>query len=169
MSTLYEIEQSYMDFLTAVDNGEIPEEAIADTLAAIEGEFAAKAENIACLVKNLSADEKSLAAEIKALQERKASKTALISRLKDTLYNSMLAIGTRRIDTARVLVTIAKNRPTAEIKDEGTFIEWAITNKPEYLRMAKPEIAKTAVYEALASGTVIEGATIVQKEGVRIK
>ena len=167
---LYEIKQAYLDFLTAVDNGDIDDEqAIKDTLENIDSEFNTKIDNIACLIKNLSADEKALAIEIKALQERKQAKTAMITRLKSSVYDAMLAIGTRRVDTARVLITIAKNPKSVEIADEKQFKEWAIANAPEYLTMREPDISKTAVKLAIESGVEINGASIVQKEGVRIK
>ena len=42
---LHEIGQAYQYFLDQVEEGEIPEEAISDTLDAIEGEFKEKAED----------------------------------------------------------------------------------------------------------------------------
>ena len=41
---LYEIADTYRAFMAAVDAGEIPEDAVVDTLDGIEGEFEAKAD-----------------------------------------------------------------------------------------------------------------------------
>ena len=46
---LYEIAAEYQAFLDAVEAGEIPEEAIGDTLDGIVGEFDQKADNIAAI------------------------------------------------------------------------------------------------------------------------
>ena len=51
---LYEIANDYLALLQAIDEGEIPEEAIADTLEAIEGEIEFKADNLACVLKTLN-------------------------------------------------------------------------------------------------------------------
>ena len=44
---LYEIANDYLALVQAVEDEEIPEEAISDTLEAIEGEIEVKADNIA--------------------------------------------------------------------------------------------------------------------------
>ena len=46
--TLYELMNGYKDFLMAVENGDIPEEAIADTLESIEASIDDKIDNTAC-------------------------------------------------------------------------------------------------------------------------
>ena len=48
---LYEISADYQRFQEQVESGEIPEEAIADTLEAIEGNFDDKVDSIACIIK----------------------------------------------------------------------------------------------------------------------
>ena len=60
---LYEISSQYNQFLQAVENGDIPIEAVSDTLEAIEGEFEDKADNIACLIKNKEAEMLAIKAE----------------------------------------------------------------------------------------------------------
>jgi hypothetical protein len=53
---LYELANDYLALMQAIDNGEIPEEAIADTLESITAGIEEKADNIACLLKNIEAD-----------------------------------------------------------------------------------------------------------------
>ena len=45
---LYEIAEQHRQLLDLIKEGEIPEEAIADTLECVEGELNAKAESIIC-------------------------------------------------------------------------------------------------------------------------
>ena len=54
--TLYEIAQDYQIFLEQIEAGEIPEEAVEDTLDSMAGEFREKADQIACVIKNLRAE-----------------------------------------------------------------------------------------------------------------
>ena len=55
--TLYEINQTYQEFFDKVESGEIPEEAVSDTLESLDGEFEDKADNIACYIKSLLSDD----------------------------------------------------------------------------------------------------------------
>ena len=57
---LYEISVDYRRFQEQVESGEIPEEAIADTLEAIEGNFDDKVDSIACIIKSLLAEAKEI-------------------------------------------------------------------------------------------------------------
>ena len=65
--SLYSLINDYQDFLEAVEAGEIPEEAITDTLEAIEGEIEVKIDNIASAIKNLTAEASMIRTEEKAL------------------------------------------------------------------------------------------------------
>lgn len=170
MSSLYEISREYIDFQIAIENGEIPEEAIADTLAAIEGEFNQKIENTAMMIKNIIAEEKAIADEIKALQKRKKDKENLSARLKNGIYTFMTHLGKTNVETARAKVTIAKNPPSLKIDNEDAFKEWAIKNKlDDYLTFKEPELNKNAIKDAITSGKTFEGASLERGEGVRIK
>ena len=53
---LYELTNDYLALLDAIDNDEMPEEAIADTLEAITASIEDKADSIACVLKNLDAE-----------------------------------------------------------------------------------------------------------------
>ena len=60
---LYEIKNTYLDFLARMESGEIPEEAVQDTLEGLEGVFEEKADNIACLIKTLNAEASAIKTE----------------------------------------------------------------------------------------------------------
>ena len=79
---LYEITELFMRFASMVENGEIEEDAIADTLESIEGELEEKADNIACLIKSWQAEAEAIKAEEKALAERRKVKENQINNLK---------------------------------------------------------------------------------------
>lgn len=68
-------------FLTAVDAGEIPEEAFADTLEGLEGLLADKLDDCACAYKGLIAESKEIKAEEAALAARRKVKENEAARL----------------------------------------------------------------------------------------
>ena len=79
---LYEIANDYLALLQAIDEGEIPEEAIADTLEAIEGEIEFKADNLACVLKTLNAEVSAIKAEERHLQSVESKRKRQASALK---------------------------------------------------------------------------------------
>ena len=82
----------------------------------------------------------------------------------------MLAIGKTKIETSKVVISIASNPPSVKFADELKFKEWALKSGKDYfLRISEPQIAKTAVMEALKAGEVVPGAEIAKTKGVRIK
>lgn len=74
---LYELDNEYLDFISAVEDGTIPEDAIEDTLEMLNGDYKDKLDNTVCAIKNLTAEAKMIDDEIKALTARKKSKRKL--------------------------------------------------------------------------------------------
>lgn len=99
--TLYEISREYSDFVIAVENGEIPEEAINDTFEMLTGELDEKIDNTACVIKNLNAEAAAIKGEIDALAARKKSKENLVAYLKNKIAQAMQSSGKIKLETRR--------------------------------------------------------------------
>ena len=85
------------------------EQAIMDTLEAIEGAIEDKADGYAMIIKSLDADAKGIDAEIKRLQSRKQVLANRSSRLKDNLEDAMRRLGKTKIDTLLFSFRIQKS------------------------------------------------------------
>lgn len=109
MATLYDISKQWLVFLEAYAAGEIPEEAVNDTLESIEGEFEAKAENIAKIIANSKGDILGIEAEIERLQKMKESIENQNNRLKNYLYTAMKETGKIKFKTGLFSFSICKN------------------------------------------------------------
>lgn len=157
---LYEIANEYQRFLYEVEQGNIPEEAIADTLESIEGELTTKVDNIACLIKNTNAEIKALEDEERALRKRRQVKANMVDRLKKYLVNALNDADIKKVEGTRAVVSL-RNGKSVEV-DEGAELA------DKYLRI-KTEPNKTAIKEALQSGIKIKGAKLVTKVGAVIK
>lgn len=165
MSALYEISRTYLDFMDAVEAGDIPEEAVKDTLDGIADEFGQKAGNIACLVKSLEADAKAIKAEAAALTERRSAKERAAERLRRYLSDSMQQMQLDRLETPRCLVSFRKSS-SVQIADEEDFKQ----RHPEFCkRVVTVEIMKANVREALKTGLDISGAELAQNRCIQIK
>jgi hypothetical protein len=164
---LYEIANDYIALLQSIEDGELPEEAISDTLEGITGEINEKADNIACVLKSLKAEMDAIKTEVDRLNERKAIKSRAFDRIKSYLSETLLRTGIDKVETARNVITFRKSE-SVEIDGEA-FLLWASQNRDDLLTFKDPEPNKTEIKKALKSGEEIVGAQIVSKQNMQIK
>ena len=146
---LYEIAAEYEALLNAVEAGEIPEEAIEDTIESIVSILEDKADNVACLIKNMTAEAEAIKAEEDKLAERRKQKEKRIERLKTYLADVLTRSGyTTKLETARNKMTFRKSEGVV-FDDEAAFIEWAIKNNDEFITYKAPTINRTAIKKAI--------------------
>lgn len=164
---LYEIANDYLALMQAIENDEIPEEAIADTLEAIVAEIEDKADNIACLLKNIDADIIAIKAEEARLAERRKVKEKSAERIKQYLSDVLQSAAIDKVETARNRITFRKSE-SVEL-DEGAFVAWAMENNNDLLTYSAPKANKTEIKKALKGGAEIVGAQLVSKNNIQIK
>ena len=167
--TLYELMTDYKNFLSAVEYGDIPEEAIEDTLGAIEGDIDEKIDNIACVLKELVSEEKAIKDEVTRLEERLKVKANARERTKNYLSDMLLALGKTEFESSRNKITFRKTPGKVVIDDEKAFIEWAQINADSLLTYGKPTVNKTAVKIAIEGKADIPGAKIVVSQSMQLK
>lgn len=145
MSRLYELTGEYLELLDMLQNCDaIEEEVLKDTLEGIEGEIEVKADNYAKIIKELTLDAKKYEEEKKRLEINQRVLENRAERLKEHLYNSMLATGKTKFKTDLFSFGIQKNgglQPLAIIPD--------VEIPDQYL---KKEPDNTKIREALKKG-----------------
>ena len=164
---LYELTSDYLALLDAIDSGEIPEEAITDTLEAITACIEDKADSIACMLKSLDAECKAIKAEEDRLAERREVKEKAHKRIKQYLSDTLQRAGLDKIETARNKITFRKSE-TVEIVDE-VFFAWAQKHRDDLLKYSKPTADKTAIKRVLKDGIKIAGAELRINQNIQIK
>lgn len=164
---LYELTNDYLALLDAIDNDEIPEEAIADTLEAITASIEDKADSIACLLKNLDADIVAIKAEEARLAERRKAKEKSHERIKQYLSDTLQFAGIDKVETARNRITFRKSEVVEIVED--VFIKWAERNRDDLLTYSAPKADKKAIKCALKDGIEIEGAELRINNNIQIK
>lgn len=169
MLSLYNIAEEFRNLMEAVENGEIPEEALADTLESIDAAFDVKAENIACLIKNLKAEAEAIKAESSKLAERSKAKSNQADRLKSYLEGCMSQMGKEKLETTRVVLKL-RNTPPALKVDTEVFLPWVTrSERTGFLRYKEPELDKTAIKKAVQSGETLPGVTLVSGKSLVIQ
>jgi hypothetical protein len=167
---LYEITGELQKLIEDIEEGCIPEEAIADTLGMVEEDFLDKVDNVACAFKNLLAEAEAIKAEADKLKDRFEKKKAVAERLKEYLSLNLQAVGKDKYESAKNQISFRKSEALA-LEDEAGFIEWCKKWKNEFLTVKEPTITvdKKAVKEALANGFTHLGAKIETKMNIQIK
>lgn len=165
---LYEIANAYIDLCQAIENGEIPDEAIADTLEAVGGELEEKADNICCVLKSIDAEVKAIKEEEQKLAERRKSKEKSYDRLKQYLSDTLISANRKKIETARNVISFRKSEQLNI--NEDAFLKWAIANRPDLVTISQvARLEKAMIKNELRSGSTIPGAYIVEKQNIQIK
>lgn len=158
--TLYELMTGYKDFLSAVENGDIPEEAIVDTLEAIEASIDEKIDNTACVIKVLEAEVAAIKAEEERLAKRRKAKENAKERVKSYLSEMILAIGRTEFESPRNRLSFRKSEETVCDKNvlDAKWMRKKETFEPD----------KVAIKNAILNGEKIPGAEIVVKQNLQI-
>lgn len=166
---LYELAFAFAELNAAIENGEIPEEAISDTLESIELPFEEKADNIACLIKQLTANAEAIKAEEDRLKARRTAYLKRAERLTEYLKMCLANAGRNKLETARNVISFRKTPPKVVFENEAAFIEWAQVHAGGLLNYGKPTVDRTAVKVALENGAEIEGVRIESSQNIQIR
>ena len=159
---LYEISQEYeslADLVEAIDSQE-DADAFTQLSAAIADQFATKAQNIGCLIRNCKAEAEQIDAEIDRLKGRKAALENRAERVKDYLAWEMRKTGQEKVQTPLFSFYFQKSPDSVEADVDHLPLQFVKITKAA---------DKTAIKDALKSGPV-EGARLVEGEyTLRIK
>ncbi len=141
-----------------------------DTLTGIEGEFDEKAESIAVYHKQLLAEAKMLKAEKAAIAKRQSQKEKQAENLKTYLFKSMQALGKKRIDMPKAVISVKNNAPSLVVDDEISFIEWAEEHNLDHLlKYNMPEVKKNDVKALCKKDEEIPFVHMESKQSLSIK
>ena len=167
--SLYAIATEYERFIMMIEDGDIPEDAIADTLESIEGELNVKIDNILSVVKNMRAEAEAIKSEVKELTERAKLKERKAKSLLDYINATLSRLGMSGFESARHKVSYRKSQ-ALEVEDEDALIDFLAANGyDDLLKYERPSINKTELKLAIDRGESFPGAEIKKKLNIQIK
>jgi phage host-nuclease inhibitor protein Gam len=169
--TLYELTGDFLSLMNMLYDEDVDEESLLDACEHIETQIEDKADGYAKIIKGMEANVAGIKAEEKRLKDRRIALENRAEILKHNLEGTMRAMGKTKFKTDLFSFGIRKNPASVKIADPATFIEQCQKDgRDDLLRFRDPEIDKTAVKNAiLKDGEVIDGAEIVQTEGLQIR
>lgn len=147
---LYEITPQ----LVELSNMDASDEAVRDTLEAVQMEFNDKAVAIVKVAESLDADTSAIDAEIERLKARKQVIVNRKQQLRDYLLYNMEAAGIKKIDSPLFTVTLRQGVESVEIIDQSQIPNEYVTVEV----VEKPD--KAAIKAAIKSGKEVTGAIL---------
>lgn len=104
MSSIYELTGEYLELMDMLEDEEIDEQTIIDTLEALDGEIENKADNYAKIIRSLESDIDGISKENNRLAARKKTYENRIKWLKQNLEMCMRTIRKEKIYNRFVLI-----------------------------------------------------------------
>jgi hypothetical protein len=152
--TLYEYGEQMANFFAAVEAGDIPPEAVRDTLEGLAEEWEIKAVDVACYIKTLQYEANSIAEEEKKLTARRQQRLNRANWMKEYLRFSMAQNGRKKIWNARAEISTRKAPERLEVYNDSAI--------PAEYRETVTEIRRldADIKAALKEGVEIPGARL---------
>lgn len=144
-NTLYDITNEFLTVYNMIDDEEIDEQLILDTLESIQCSFEDKADGFAKIIKSLENRTKGISEEIKRLNSKKTTTENKINWLKSQLEFAMRTTGNMKFSTTLFNYNIQKNGGNRKL----TY-DVPVEEIPEKFRVKQPDtVDNNAVREHL--------------------
>lgn len=163
MSALYELARQYRDDLTKLEELDLDQQTLADTIEGMGGELEQKAVAVAMWARNLEASADAIEEAAKAMQERAKVARKRADSTRAYLLGAMQATGIKRIECPHFVISVRQSPESVEIDDEAQI-------PPAYMTDPKPvppKPDKALIKRALQDGHEVPGARLAR--GVRLE
>lgn len=151
MASIYELTNDWNAVYSMIDDEEIDETVILDTLESIEGDIETKADGYAMVMTNANNVINGIDEEIKRLQNRKKVMQNRIDYMKKNLYECMKITGKLKFKTNKFSFNIAKNGGLRKLHILTNEIE----KLPKEFRVKQPDkINDKAIREYLKENNI---------------
>ena len=161
--TLYELTGEWQQLLDLMEDPDVPEEAVRDTLEGLSGEIEEKADGYAKVMRQLQAEAEAIEKEEERLNDRRDMIMDNISRMKKALMESMKATGKTKFKTTLFSFGIRKAGQKRLVIDHEEAV-------PDKYWKQPPKVIDTKMLKAdLASGDMVGVAHLEQSEYLSIR
>ena len=141
LKDFYELGESYQAVMDMLYEEDMDPKTVKDTLEGIAGEAAAKAENLAKIIRMLQAQAELSKKEAQRLSDRAQSFSNRVEFMKSVLFENMKAMNIRKFKTPLFTISIVKNGGKEPLVITGTIED--IPGK--YLIPQQPKIDNDAI------------------------
>lgn len=161
---LYALVEQYRE-LEQLDVEDLDEQALADTLEALQGEITVKATNCALFARNIETFADTVEAAAQQMTERAARLRRKSTAVREYLLNQMRGAGITKISAPEFTVSIRKNPVAVQIAADAAIPqEYMVVPEPP-----PPRPDRKKLKDALQTGAVIDGVRLEQGERLDIR
>ena len=165
MANIYELTADMMKILSMMDDPDLDQQTLKDTMEGIEGAYEDKFDGYAAVIRQLTSYINELDEEKNRIEARKTSFENNVKKMKKIMLESMNLTGKTKFKTAKNSFWTQKNKASVVIDAKSV---WDIPE--DFRRYKDPEPDKTKIGEAIAAGKDFTGiAHMEQTESVRIR
>ena len=164
MAKLYELAERFNNISELLDDPAIDRDTVTTALATIEGDIAAKGQNIAVIIQSMDGDILAIDNEIKRLTDRCHIIKNRRDWLKGYIKDNMERINLTKIKTSTFTISLQNNPPSVAITDEKAIPAKYLTVIPQTTVPNKKDIAA-----AIKAGESVPGAELRQGKSIRIR
>jgi hypothetical protein len=162
--SLYHMATEYQVALVALSDPELPEDVVADTLEALEGELIHKGQAVAAFALNLDAEVDAIKAVEKRISDRRKALESRATHMRNYLKMNMERCGISEIKAIDGSFTakLTAGRESVVIDDESL-----IPDDSEYVKWSRT-VSKTAIGDAIKAGKEVPGAHLEKRPALRL-
>lgn len=157
---LYQLTENYNNLLELLENEEVDQEVLKESLDQVKEDINSKVENTALVIKSIDADIKTLDEEIKRLTARKKALERNVSNLKACLLDNMNLSGINKVKGKLITTSIRKSE-SVNIIDEKAI--------PSDFKKIEYKISKTDIKNAIKGGMDVLGAELKINESINMR
>lgn len=166
--TLYEITEAYREVYDLMDDPDVPDDAIRNTLEGLDAVLEDKADNIVRMIRSIEADVNAMKTEYQAMKSKADRMNTRVTRLKEYLKDGMREAGKDKLKAGIFNLAIQQSAiPSVRIDDVAAVLEHADYIKPR--KWDESDIDKTKLKEDLLAGVYVPGTQLVQGDHLRIR
>lgn len=144
---IFNLSDDYMQILSMMDDPDLDQQTLKDTMEGIEGAYEDKFDGYAAVIRQLTSYINELEEEKKRIDARKESFENNVKKMKKIMLESMNATGKTKFKTAKNSFWTQKNKASVVIDAKSV---WDIPE--DFRRYKDPEPDKTKIGEAIAAG-----------------
>lgn len=162
---LYQIADQYLADIEKLNDMELDEQTLADTLEGLSGELEVKATNVAMFIRNIEATAESIKQAENQMKERRKALENRAERVRQYLKDNMIRTGITKVESPYFSVSLRNNPESVDVINmEMIPAEYFDVPPPP-----PPVLDKMAVKKAIQSGVEIEGVRLIRNQSVLIK
>jgi Siphovirus Gp157 len=162
---LYEISSQFHALEQLGESDDLPAEVIKDTLEALEGDFDAKAVQVAKFILSLEANAAAVEEAARTMMDRSRRIAKRAESIRSYLQFHMQALERKRIETPELVIARRPNPPAVVITDEHAIPPQFWVDPPAPAK----RLDKKAIKAVIDGGGRVEGAYVEAGERIEIK